>query len=78
MRIVNGYACANCSDVSLAKRGVDPQRPGTDPLKPANAARARERDPFGEAVAIDGRLAGSVDPARRLDRQIGVNIDIRA
>ena len=26
IEMVNGYACANCSDVALAKRGVDPTK----------------------------------------------------
>lgn len=26
--MVNGYPCRNCDEVSLARRGVDPQTPG--------------------------------------------------
>jgi hypothetical protein len=75
MRIVNGYACANCHDVSLAKRGVGPRKPDEDPLKPGPA---RERDPFGAAVSFGGNLAGAVGPAAGVERLAGVNLDIRA
>lgn len=27
MRMVHGYACRNCADEELAKRGVDPAKP---------------------------------------------------
>ncbi len=27
MRSVNGYACVNCADEELAKRGIDPAHP---------------------------------------------------
>lgn len=27
MEMVNGYICHNCSDVALAKKGVDPAHP---------------------------------------------------
>jgi hypothetical protein len=28
IRQVNGYYCGTCADVELAKRGIDPARPG--------------------------------------------------
>ncbi len=28
--LVNGYYCRNCSDVELARRGMDPARPGRE------------------------------------------------
>jgi hypothetical protein len=31
MNLVNGYVCANCTDVELAKRGVDPAHPQRGP-----------------------------------------------
>jgi hypothetical protein len=47
MRSVNGYACRNCADEELAKRGIDPAHP-TQPVSgsevyvsPAEAARNR-------------------------------------
>jgi hypothetical protein len=27
MRLVNGYACRNCADEELAKKGIDPAQP---------------------------------------------------
>lgn len=30
MTIVNGYFCRNCADVELAKKGMDPARPGKE------------------------------------------------
>ena len=30
MRTVNGYACRNCADVELAKKGMDPAHPGRE------------------------------------------------
>lgn len=29
-RIVNGYYCRNCADVELAKKGMDPAKPGRE------------------------------------------------
>lgn len=29
IEMVNGYACANCSDASLAKKGIDPSKAST-------------------------------------------------
>jgi hypothetical protein len=28
--VVNGYYCRNCSEVELARRGMDPARPGRE------------------------------------------------
>jgi hypothetical protein len=47
MRSVNGYACRNCADEALAKRGIDPAHPteavsGSEVyVSPAEAARNR-------------------------------------
>jgi len=30
MELVNGYYCRNCADVELAKKGMDPARPGRE------------------------------------------------
>jgi hypothetical protein len=79
MQIVNGYACANCRDVSLAKRGVDPHKPETDPLRPEG--RVRKDDPFGEAVQRGGSLT-DVSATSAADRAYaaatGSTIDILA
>lgn len=29
-RLVNGYYCRNCADVELAKKGMDPAKPGRE------------------------------------------------
>ncbi|RYZ01145.1 MAG: hypothetical protein EOO73_36490 [Myxococcales bacterium] len=29
-RTVNGYYCRNCADVELAKKGMDPAKPGRE------------------------------------------------
>ncbi len=79
MNIVNGYACRDCKDVSLAKRGVDPRRPQEDPLRPENAGRTR--DPFGQAVRFDGTTAdvnGLASASYASKRDIGGSLDISA
>lgn len=30
MNIVNGFYCRNCADVELAKKGMDPAKPGRE------------------------------------------------
>ena len=52
MEIVNGYVCRNCSDVSLAKRNIDPARPHDPPGEPARPADR------GPAVTFSGVLQG--------------------
>jgi len=48
---VNGYVCRNCSDVELAKKGVDP-------AQPKDAYKAEEAKPErGPAVTYGGSLA---------------------
>jgi hypothetical protein len=51
MTIVNGYACANCADVSKAKRGEDPQQSPAEKIQ-AEAIRAAQSSPIlQDAVA---------------------------
>jgi hypothetical protein len=51
MEIVNGYVCRNCSDVELAKKGVDP-------AKPEKATKVEEAKPErGPAVTYGGSLS---------------------
>jgi hypothetical protein len=51
MEIVNGYVCRNCTDVEMAKKGVDP-------AKPEEAGKAEEAKPGrGPAVTFGGSLA---------------------
>ena len=53
MEIVNGYVCNNCTDVELAKKGVDPARPKE---AAAEESKSTERAP---AVTFGGELAGA-------------------
>ena len=34
MELVNGYPCFNCTDVDLAKKGINPAKPQDDPRSP--------------------------------------------
>lgn len=55
MEIVNGYPCRDCTDVALAKRGVDPSLP-----------KAQQRD----ALAGREDAAPKLDPTRLLDMRV--------
>ena len=52
MEIVNGYVCRNCSDVSLAKRNVDPAHPKAGPDR-VEAVKPVSPTP---AVVFEGQL----------------------
>jgi hypothetical protein len=56
MEIVNGYVCRNCTDVALAKRGVDPAKPKEDPKSPQYDPAAAKAG-HGPAVTLGGALA---------------------
>ncbi|MGL4289196.1 MAG: hypothetical protein ACRCVA_22790 [Phreatobacter sp.] len=81
MQIVNGYVCNCCTEVDLARRGLDPQNPTNDPVKAADEARKAGR--FDEAAVIlggslaGGEAAGTVAPGPR-DWRAGNLVDIRA
>ncbi|CAN1566864.1 hypothetical protein MCEMSEM23_02975 [Rhabdaerophilaceae bacterium] len=50
---VNGYNCANCAEVSLAKRGIDPQAPKPEQVtgvKAEDAAAARAPLDFSKVL----------------------------
>ena len=66
-QIVNGYRCENCTDVSNAKRGLDPENPTHDPLKQEKLDRERGRVPE-PAVTFAGlaRDEAPAGPAARL------------
>jgi hypothetical protein len=56
IEMVNGYPCANCTDVSNAKRGLDPENPTRDPVKQEQLDMKAGRAPepavtFGESLA---------------------------
>jgi hypothetical protein len=59
MEIVNGYRCANCTDVDYAKRNIDPAHPKDGPFgiyaKDSPDSPAKAGDP---AVVLGGALAG--------------------
>lgn len=56
IEVVNGYVCRNCSDVDLAKRGVDPAHPKDGPNGAYKADAAGKAD-RGPAVRLDGAVA---------------------
>jgi hypothetical protein len=64
MEIVNGYVCQSCSDVALAKKGVNPAHPKDDPSNPgydpktAQADKAKASGVVTPAVVFGGALAG--------------------
>ena len=53
MEIVNGYVCRDCTDVSFAKKNIDPAHPrgGTQPIEAAKNA-----DKYADAVQFGGAL----------------------
>lgn len=71
MDVVNGYPCKTCTDVELAKKGVDPARPNDGPngvykterdeaASKTDAGRQVQDDKpvdYGPAVKFDGALA---------------------
>lgn len=56
VEMVNGYRCANCTDISNAKRGLDPENPTGDPVKQEKLDREAGRLP-DPAVVFEGALA---------------------
>ncbi|AVO45409.1 hypothetical protein [Phreatobacter cathodiphilus] len=59
IEMVNGYPCADCTDVSNAKRGLDPENPTRDPVKQEQLDRKAGRVPE-PAVVYEGRLADMI------------------
>ncbi len=56
MSVVNGYYCANCSEVLLAKRGIDPHQ---GPIRAElNADQERRATPLGQNAPEPGRAVG--------------------
>lgn len=54
--MVNGYPCTNPTDVALARRGLDPENPASDPAIAA-AIESRAGRAVMPAVVFDGVLA---------------------
>jgi hypothetical protein len=57
IEMVNGYPCANCTDVSNARRGLDPENPTRDPVKQEQLDMKAGRVPE-PAVLYTGAFAG--------------------
>jgi len=61
MEMVNGYQCRDCTDVSNAKKHIDPAHPKDGPYG-VNAPDGSGRGPDGEkAVTFGGLLTGAQD-----------------
>jgi len=78
MNIVNGYVCRNCTDVELAKKGVDPAHPhdgpnGVEPRTPdagkADGSAAGAQASRGPAVTYAGALQGADSTQGSADAQ---------
>ncbi len=54
MEIVNGYSCRDCTDVSYAKKNIDPAHPKDGPQPTSEVAQAKA---LSEAVQFGGLLA---------------------
>jgi len=71
MEVVNGYPCKNCTDVDLAKKGIDPAKPKDGPngvyaadkakdsakADKANRGEDSKGPDFGPAVTLSGAFA---------------------
>jgi hypothetical protein len=82
--VVNGYVCTSCSDVSLAKKGVDPAHPQDNPASPtynaavAKADKAKAGQAVQPSVTFGGQLAAlnasnSVTDTNGVSSTTGVN-----
>ncbi|MCA3696605.1 hypothetical protein [Aquidulcibacter sp.] len=71
MEIVNGYMCRNCTDVSYAKKNIDPAHP-KDGTKP-NEQPAKTKV-FSDAVQFGGLLA-DLNVRRDANPQTGSRTD---
>ena len=64
IRMVNGYACRNCADEELAKKGLDPAHP--------KQAVAGNEVFVSASDAARNRGQSSLEPAKR-SAELGVN-----
>ncbi len=55
MEIVNGYMCRDCTDVSYAKKNIDPAHPQDGPQPSEATIRTNT---FADAVQFGGALQG--------------------
>jgi hypothetical protein len=84
MQIVNGYQCRNCTDVSYAKKNIDPAHPKDGPVDGARAKEARQRDvavEFGgvlSALRASNLVTQNAQTAVEKNRQPGARLSIIA
>lgn len=74
MEIVNGYACRDCAEASLASRGVDPARPADGP----NGIFARQLAEGAETARAVTEVDASEPPRPASLRHEGAVVDITA
>jgi hypothetical protein len=71
VEMVNGYACANCTEAAKAARGIDPHQ---SPAEVASAKQAAQQAKDAlvphsiEALTQDGRPRARLDYAQTLDK----------
>jgi hypothetical protein len=72
IEMVNGYACNGCSEVAMAKRGIDPQQPTAVELslKDQDRQAGTVMSEAISALAEDARPRATLDYAKTLDRLI--------
>ncbi|WP_284176798.1 hypothetical protein [Rhabdaerophilum sp. SD176] len=72
IELVNGYACRDCGEIAMAKRGIDPQQPsgieglGEAARNPGNVVP----DDTVSAIADDPRPRATLDYAATLDKLV--------
>lgn len=70
IRMVNGYPCANCSDASLAKQGVDPTKASS--LAESLALETKKKN--GKAELPDAVTQATATDRARLDYSAELDI----
>lgn len=79
MEIVNGYMCRDCTDVSYAKKNIDPAHPKDGPQPSGEVPKTKT---FSEAVQFGGVLADlnrqGTDSAQAETKQKGPRLNILA
>ncbi len=64
VQLVNGYACHDCTEIDLAKKGVDPSRPKDGPYgrdKVRADAKGAEAEAAKKTLASTGAVGRSLD-----------------
>jgi len=93
MELVNGYVCFNCTDVDLAKKGINPAKPQDNPRSP----NYDPSDPSAELSGFDntavkfggalsalndtqssGQNGSSLGGSASQQQPLGANLDISA